>query len=101
MSETRKPLRTRIAPSPTGDPHVGTLRNALYNYFLAKKTGGQFVLRIEDTDRAREVEGAVDKINESLEWVGTIPDEGVNYGGDKGPYKQTERQEIYQKHVKN
>jgi glutamyl-tRNA synthetase len=97
--DNREPLRTRIAPSPTGDPHVGTSRNALYNYFLSKKTDGQFIMRLEDTDQAREVPGSYEKINEALAWVGTIPDEGVLEGGPYGPYKQTERKEIYKKYT--
>lgn len=94
-----KKLRVRIAPSPTGDPHVGTLRTALFNYLLAKKNNGSFILRVEDTDKAREVPGLIDKIIESLEWVGTLPDEGLGYNGEFGPYLQSERKDLYQKYA--
>lgn len=89
-------IRTRIAPSPTGMLHIGTLRTVLFDYALAKKTGGQFVIRIEDTDQKRFVEGSVEEIYEVLESYGLKPDEGPIYGGDLGPYIQSERIEIYQ-----
>ncbi len=88
-------VRVRFAPSPTGYLHVGGLRTALYNYLLAKHEGGQFILRIEDTDRTRLVEGAVESLLESLRWAGLTPDEGAMVGGDKGPYVQSERLPIY------
>lgn len=88
-------VRVRFAPSPTGALHIGGLRTALYNYLFAKKHNGTFVLRIEDTDQNRFVEGAESYIEEALAWAGIIPDEGVNFGGDFGPYKQSERNERY------
>ncbi len=95
-----KSLRVRFAPSPTGPLHMGGVRTALYNYLLAKKHGGQFVLRIEDTDQKRFVPGAVDYIREALEWAGIVPDEGYGYGGDYGPYRQSERKEIYDRYIR-
>ena len=99
-------MRTRFAPSPTGHLHVGGLRTALYAYLLAKQSKGKFLLRIEDTDREREVAGAVEQILKALEWAGITPDEGVvlekgteAQRGDKGPYKQSERLELYREHV--
>jgi len=88
-------VRTRIAPSPTGDPHVGTAYVALFNYALARKNGGQFVLRIEDTDRERSSAAAEAMIFESLHWLGLAWDEGPDVGGPHGPYRQSERGEIY------
>lgn len=106
-------IRTRFAPSPTGYLHVGGLRTALYSYLLAKKTNGQFLLRIEDTDRERFVADGTNNILKSLYWAGIVPDEGVKLDsvsvpdesqavqeGDKGPYIQSERLEIYQEHIK-
>ncbi|HHQ47767.1 MAG TPA: glutamate--tRNA ligase [Acidobacteria bacterium] len=93
------PARTRIAPSPTGDPHVGTAYVALFNYALARKTGGQFVLRIEDTDRVRSNAASERMIFEALSWLGLQWDEGPDVGGPHGPYRQSERQEIYREHV--
>ena len=90
MNEDRK-VRVRFAPSPTGPLHMGGVRTALYNYLFAKKQGGDFILRIEDTDQTRYVKGAEDYIRESLEWCRIIPNEGQGYGGDSGPYKQSER----------
>ncbi len=95
-----KPARTRIAPSPTGHMHLGTARVALYDYLLAKKTGGQFILRIEDTDLKRTVPGAEQEIFDGLRWLGLQYDEGPDVGGKFGPYRQTERREIYQQHAK-
>ena len=97
---TIKPARTRIAPSPTGYMHLATARNALYCYLLAKKTGGQFVLRIEDTDIQRTVPGSEQGIMDGLRWLGLNYDEGPDIGGPYGPYRQTERREIYQVHAK-
>lgn len=93
------PVRVRFAPSPTGPLHVGGLRTALYNYLLARRTGGAFVLRIEDTDQKRYVEGAEAYIMRSLEWCGISPDESPEKGGNYGPYRQSERRDIYQKYV--
>jgi glutamyl-tRNA synthetase len=95
-----KPARTRIAPSPTGHMHLGNARTALYAYLLAKKTGGQFILRIEDTDLKRTVPGAEQEIIDSLRWLGLEYDEGPDVGGKYGPYRQTERREIYKHHAK-
>lgn len=95
-----KPARTRIAPSPTGHMHLGTARTALYDYLLAKQTGGQFILRIEDTDLKRTVAGAEQEIMDGLRWLGLDYDEGPDIGGKFGPYRQTERREIYQHHAK-
>lgn len=86
---------TRIAPSPTGMPHIGTAMQAVLDRAIADKTGGIFILRIEDTDRARTVEGAVDAINAGLEWLGTTPNEGPHHGGAYGPYTQSERLPAY------
>ncbi len=93
-------VRLRFAPSPTGALHIGGLRTALYNYLIAKKLGGKFILRIEDTDQTRYVEGAEDYIIECLKWSNLIPDEGVGFGGDFGPYRQSERTEIYHQYIK-
>ena len=92
-------VRTRFAPSPTGIMHVGNLRTALFEYLIAKSCGGDFILRIEDTDRERYVEGAVDVIYRTLETVGLRHDEGPDVGGDYGPYVQSERREIYRKYA--
>lgn len=93
-------VRVRFAPSPTGFLHVGGLRTALYNYLFAKKHGGKFILRIEDTDRTRYVEGAVENLISTLQWSGLKFDEGPNVGGLCGPYVQSERLELYTKEVK-
>lgn len=93
-------VRVRFAPSPTGPLHIGGVRTALYNYLFAKNHGGKFLLRIEDTDQNRYVEGAEDYIIESLKWLGLEPDEGVGYGGPHAPYRQSERKEIYAKYAK-
>lgn len=93
------PVRVRFAPSPTGPLHVGGLRTALYNYLLAKKNGGSFILRIEDTDTKREVDGSYKYIEEALNWCGLIPDESPSLGGEYGPYKQSERRGVYQKYI--
>lgn len=91
--------RTRFAPSPTGMLHIGGVRTALYCYALSKKTQGQFIVRVEDTDQKRFVEGAIEKIFEGLNWVGIKPDESIQDGGDYGPYIQSERKEIYRKYA--
>lgn len=91
--------RTRIAPSPTGIAHVGTLYMALFNYTFAKQHDGQFLVRIEDTDRQRFVEGAEEVIYEALEWAGITPDESPRHGGPFAPYRQSERLPIYQQYV--
>ncbi|GAB4466672.1 MAG: glutamate--tRNA ligase [Anaerolineales bacterium] len=91
-----KPARTRMAPSPTGRFHLGSARTALFDYLLARKTGGQFILRLEDTDQKRFVPGAEEEIIRSLDWLGLTPDESPVHGGPYGPYRQTERREIYQ-----
>jgi glutamyl-tRNA synthetase len=93
------PVRTRIAPSPTGDPHVGTAYVALFNYALARRHGGAFVLRIEDTDRARSHPASERMIFEALRWLGLSWDEGPDVGGPKGPYRQSERTAIYREHA--
>jgi glutamyl-tRNA synthetase len=95
MSEKIVPARVRFAPSPTGHVHLGSARTALYDYLLAKQTGGQFILRIEDTDRKRYVEGAEEEIMDCLHWLGMEWDEGPDVGGPYGPYRQSERKEIY------
>ena len=88
-------IRVRFAPSPTGALHIGGIRTALYNYLLAKKFGGTFILRIEDTDQTRYVPGAEAYIIESLRWAGIVPMEGPGFGGAYGPYRQSDRKEIY------
>ncbi len=90
-----KEVRVRFAPSPTGALHIGGVRTALYNYLLARKTGGKMILRIEDTDQTRYVPGAEEYIIESLAWVGIQFDEGVHIGGPHAPYRQSERKAIY------
>ena len=90
-----KTVRTRYAPSPTGFMHVGNLRTALYEYLVAKSQNGKFVLRIEDTDRERLVEGAVDVIYDTMKLAGLKHDEGPDIGGDFGPYVQSERKDMY------
>ncbi len=89
------PARTRVAPSPTGDPHVGTAYMALFDKAWAQRTGGQFVLRIEDTDRNRLVEGSEEQIYETLDWLGLSPDESPRVGGPYEPYRQSERLDTY------
>ncbi len=91
-------VRTRIAPSPTGDPHVGTAYQALFDWVWAKKNGGSFVLRIEDTDQARSTQHSEKAILDSLEWLGLNWDEGPGVGGPYGPYRQSERLHIYREH---
>ena len=94
-----KEVRVRFAPSPTGALHIGGVRTALYNYLFAKHHNGKFLLRIEDTDQTRYVEGAEQYIIDSLKWLGLTPDEGVGFGGELGPYRQSERKEIYKGYV--
>ena len=97
MSERR--VRVRFAPSPTGPLHIGGVRTALYNYLFARQHGGDMVFRIEDTDSTRFVPGAEEYIIEAFKWLGIEFDEGVSYGGNYGPYRQSERRDIYQKYV--
>lgn len=97
--ENRK-VRVRFAPSPTGPLHIGGVRTALYNYLFARHNSGEMILRIEDTDSRRFVPGAEDYINEALAWLGIKIDEGVREGGPHGPYRQSERRDIYREHVR-
>jgi glutamyl-tRNA synthetase len=90
-----RPVRVRFAPSPTGYPHVGNIRTAMFNWLMARHTGGKLVLRIEDTDVARRVKGAEEAIMEGLKWLGLDWDEGPDVGGDYGPYYQSQRVELY------
>lgn len=92
-------VRVRYAPSPTGYPHVGNIRTALFNWLFARHTGGKFIVRIEDTDITRKVRGAVEAILDSLRWLGIDWEEGPEVGGDYAPYVQSERLELYHKHV--
>jgi len=92
-------VRVRFAPSPTGALHIGGVRTALYNYLFAKKNNGKFILRIEDTDQSRFVPGAEEYIIETFKWLGIEPDEGVNFGGEFAPYKQSERKDMYLKYA--
>ena len=92
-------VRVRFAPSPTGALHIGGVRTALYNYLFARKHGGVFILRIEDTDQTRYVPGAEAYIIESLRWLGLLPDEGPGFGGNYGPYRQSERKDIYRQYA--
>lgn len=96
---TDRRVRVRFAPSPTGPLHMGGVRTALFNYLFAKKHGGDFLLRIEDTDQTRFVPGAEEYIMESLEWCGIKVDEGIREGGNFGPYRQSERRDIYKKYA--
>ena len=97
MAERR--VRVRFAPSPTGALHIGGVRTALYNYLFARQHGGDLVFRIEDTDSTRFVPGAEEYIIESFKWLGIRFDEGVSFGGSHGPYRQSERRDIYKKYV--
>jgi glutamyl-tRNA synthetase len=94
-----KKVRVRFAPSPTGPLHIGGVRTALYNYLFAKKHGGTFILRIEDTDQARFVEGAEEYIMESLAWCGIVVDEGIREGGKFGPYRQSDNKHVYRQYA--
>jgi glutamyl-tRNA synthetase len=100
MTDYNKPARVRVAPSPTGHMHLATARTALYDYLLAKKTGGKFVLRVEDTDLKRTVPGSEQEIMDGLRWLGLEYDEGPDVGGPYGPYRQTERRDIYAQHAR-
>lgn len=99
LEQPRRPVRVRIAPSPTGDPHVGTAYIALFNYVFARKCGGQFILRIEDTDQARSTRQSEEAILRALRWLGLSWDEGPDVGGPHAPYRQSERSAIYQEHA--
>src|SRR3954463_3226867 len=99
MAQEARPVRVRIAPSPTGDPHVGTAFIGLFNYVFARKHGGTFVLRIEDTDQARSRSDSEQMIFDALRWVGLTWDEGPDVGGPYGPYRQSERSAIYKQHA--
>src|SRR5688572_8021487 len=92
-------VRVRFAPSPTGGLHLGGVRTVLYNYLFARQHGGDFVLRIEDTDQSRFVANAEEYILECLKWCGVEPDESVIHGGNYGPYRQSERKESYRQHA--
>ena len=94
-----KPVRVRYAPSPTGPQHLGGVRTALYNYLFAKKTGGTFIIRIEDTDQTRFVSGAEQYMLDSIGWCGMKNDEGPNVGGNYGPYRQSERKHLYRQYA--
>jgi len=100
MTPKIQPVRVRFAPSPTGRTHLGSGRTALYNFLLARQTGGQFILRIEDTDQKRFVPGAEEELMDSLRWLGLEWDESPDVGGPYGPYRQTERREIYQEYAR-
>lgn len=95
-----KKIRTRIAPSPTGFAHIGTAYTALFNYAFAKKNGGKFILRVEDTDLKRNVKGAEEAIYEGLSWLGILWDEGPDKGGEVGPYRSSERLDVYKRRAK-
>src|SRR5512136_1176983 len=99
MAAPAASVRVRIAPSPTGFMHVGTARTALFNWLFARQQGGRFVLRIEDTDRARYVPAALDDLLAGLAWLGLEPDEGPATGGAYGPYLQSERLPLYREHL--
>ncbi|MGY8816706.1 MAG: glutamate--tRNA ligase family protein, partial [Pseudomonadales bacterium] len=92
-------IRTRIAPSPTGDPHVGTAYIALFNLCFARSSGGEFILRIEDTDQTRSTSSSEKMIFDSLRWLGLDWSEGPDIGGKYGPYRQSERLDIYHDHA--
>lgn len=94
-----KKVRVRFAPSPTGGLHLGGVRTVLYNYLFAKQQGGEFIVRIEDTDQTRFVEGAEQYIFNCLDWCGLVPDESPVHGGAYGPYRQSERKELYRKYA--
>src|ERR1700712_1644880 len=96
MEET---VRVRFAPSPTGGLHLGGVRTVLYNYLFARRLGGDFILRIEDTDQGRFVEGAEKYILDCLDWCGLVPDESPVHGGAYGPYRQSERKPQYKQYA--
>ena len=91
-------IRVRYAPSPTGHLHIGNARTALFNYLYARNKGGKFIIRIEDTDQKRNIEGGEESQLKYLKWLGMDWDEGVDVGGKYGPYRQSERNDIYQKY---
>ncbi len=95
----QKRVRVRFAPSPTGGLHIGGVRTVLYNYLFAKQHGGDFILRIEDTDQSRFVAGAEEYIYETLSWCGLEPDESPKHGGPFAPYRQSERKDSYKKYA--
>jgi len=97
MDKTK--VRVRFAPSPTGPLHIGGVRTALFNYYFARKHGGEFLLRIEDTDQTRFVPGAEEYIMESLKWCGIVVDEGIREGGPHAPYRQSERKALYRQYA--
>lgn len=99
LSSSSRPVRVRFAPSPTGFLHLGGFRTALYNYLFAKARGGTFILRIEDTDQSRLVPGAAEALEADLGWTGLPPDESPLRGGARGPYRQSERLDLYRTHV--
>ena len=99
MSKQSQNVRVRFAPSPTGPLHIGGVRTALYNFLHARKNNGSFILRIEDTDQKRFVEGAEKYIIDSLKWCGIEPDEGPGFGGAHGPYRQSERKDLYRSYI--
>jgi glutamyl-tRNA synthetase len=99
MPDMTKKVRVRFAPSPTGGLHLGGVRTVLFNYLFARKHGGDFILRIEDTDQSRYVEGAEQYILDCLAWCGLNPDEGPENGGPYAPYRQSERKENYRKYA--
>ena len=88
-------IRVRFAPSPTGEPHVGNIRTAIFNWLFARHHGGAFIIRVEDTDQARKVEGATEALLEALQWLGLDWDEGPDVGGGHGPYYQSQRLDMY------
>ena len=92
-------IKVRFAPSPTGPFHIGGARSALFNWLVARHTGGTFLVRIEDTDLARSSRESEENIKEAMKWLGLTWDEGIDVGGDNGPYRQTERLDIYKKEV--
>src|SRR4026207_470489 len=94
-----KRVRVRFAPSPTGGLHIGGMRTVLYNYLFAKKNGGDFILRIEDTDQNRYVQSAEEYIFNCLKWAELEPNESALHGGSYGPYRQSERKELYRKYA--
>ncbi len=94
-----KEIKVRFAPRPTGPFHIGGARSALFNWLVARHTGGKFLVRIEDTDLNRSTKESEENIKESLRWLGLNWDEGIDVGGENGPYRQTERLNIYQKEI--
>jgi len=99
MSSKQNPARVRFAPSPTGFLHIGSARTALYDYLLARQTGGSFILRIEDTDQKRYQDSAEEDFTNALDWLGLLPDEGPSQGGPHSPYRQSLRKDLYRDHA--